>query len=159
MKIRENASTIVLAITVLLSVLSKGSFVWITAGILFPPWALYSFIRIIKYPSERRSRSIRLAIWIVTIAILLVAADHWDSAAEHEADSVASAVVAYKTRTGAYPGELSEVGIDAQLLRDEYRIYYYVNENGMPGLSYFRPSMPLFLYRYNFERRTWHLRG
>lgn len=152
-------TTIILAILViLLSVLAHGCIKWIAAGIFFP-WALYSFIRIIKRPAERRNRSIRLAIWMTTIAILYAVAGHWDSVTRHEANSVASAVVEFRNRTGSYPRSLSEVGMDAQSLRDDYRVGYYVSDKGKPSLFYFQPSMPLLVYHYDFERSKWFLRG
>ncbi len=162
MKFREYAKTIVLAIIVLLSALLPGSggsfigsFVWITAAVIFLPWAVYSLIRMVLRPNERRSRSIRLAIWTVTIVVTVAATTHWDAVARQEADAAVSAIVAYKSRTGAYPGSLADVGINPQPLREKYSFGYRVDINGKPLLLYSQPSMPMIAHHYDFEHGKW----
>ncbi|HEX9079776.1 MAG TPA: hypothetical protein VF795_09315 [Desulfuromonadaceae bacterium] len=160
--LREYAKTIVLAIVVLLSVLphgssgpSIGSFVWVAATAFFLPWAVYSLFRIVFRPAERRSRSIRLAIWAVTIAIIVAATGHWDAVARQEADSAVSAIVAHKNRTGAYPASLADVGIDPQVLREKYSLRYRVDNDGKPALFYSQPSMPMIAHHYDFAHGRW----
>ena len=162
MQLRAYARTIIMAAAVLLfalphggSVSFLGSFVWVTAAVLFVPWAVYSLTRIVFRPNERRNRGIRLVIWTAAVAVTVAANAHWDSVARREADAAVSAVVAYKTRTGAYPASLADVGIDPQLLREKYSLGYRVDRGGQPDLLYSQPSMPMIAHHYDFAHGRW----
>jgi hypothetical protein len=149
MKLAEFYKTLILAGVVLFfafphggTVTVIGSFVWVTAAVLFLPWAVYSLVRIVLCPDERRNRGIRLAIWTATIFITVAANGHWDAAARKEADAAVTAIVGHRSRTGAYPNSLADLGIDAQALRKKYSLAYRVDKDGKPTLLYSQPSMP-----------------
>ena len=165
MNFRGYAATLMLALMVVLAVASNGyasnfvgSFVWLAVVVMFPLWALYSVVRIIIRPAERRRRGIRLGIWITTIAILVAVTGHWDAVARREADAAVAAVVAYRNRSGLYPASLGAVGVNAQQLKERYSLSYRLTDTGQPRLLYCQPSMPLVAHHYDFERRQWFRR-
>ena len=131
-----------------------GSFVLVAVTVVFLPWAIYSLVRMAIRPTERRSRGISLAIWATTLLVAFGARAHWDTAARKEANAAASAIQAYKGRTGAYPNSLREVGIDGEALKEEFSLRYRLND-GKATLFYSRPSMPMVAHHYNFETNSW----
>ncbi len=131
-----------------------GSFVLVATALVFVPWAIYSLVRMAIRPAERRSRAIRIVIWGATIALSLAAQARWDAAARDEANGAVAAVQAHKSRTGSYPEGLSDVGINAQALNEEFSLAYRVHD-GKAYLFYSQPSMPMVAHHYNFETTSW----
>jgi hypothetical protein len=147
---------IVLALTLPRSVYNAywGSFVLVAATLVIVPWTIYSLVRMAIRPAERRSRGIRLAIWVTALVVAFGGRAHWDTTAREEANTAVSAVKAYKGRTGAYPYSMGEVGIDAQALKEEFSLSYRVHD-GKAYLFYSQPSMPLVAHHYNFGTNSW----
>ena len=131
-----------------------GSFAIVATTIVFLPWAIYSLVRMAIRPTGRCSRAIRLAIWTTTLIVAFSARGYWDTTARKEANAVASAIQAFKGRTGAYPSSLSEVGFDAEALKEEFSLSYRLTE-GKATLFYSQPSMPMVANHYNFEANSW----
>ncbi|WP_342120406.1 hypothetical protein [Pseudoduganella sp. OTU4001] len=148
------AAAVVLGLTCVRGLALWGGVVIGIVTLSFLPWAIYSIVRMTMRPAERRSRAIRLAIWIGVLAIALSVRTHWDTAARAEATAVAAALQAHQARTGAYPASLSELGLDADALKKEFSLTYRVHE-GQASLFYSRPSMPMIADHYNFEHKTW----
>lgn len=134
-----------------------GSFVSIVVVAIFLPWAIYSIVRIAIRPTERRGRGTSLAIWALTVAVLFAAQAHWDTAAREEANAAASAIQAHKSRTGAYPENLSELGIDGQALKEKFSLSYRLDD-GKAALFYSQPSMPMVAHHYDFQTHSWKRR-
>jgi len=161
MKAMALAKTLVLVSVVLFFALFHGSgtallgsFVLLAATVVVVPWTIYSIVRIAIRPAERRSRAIRLAIWATALAVSFAARAHWDAEARKEANAVAATILSHKSRTGAYPEGLGELGINAQALKEEFSLTYRV-ENGKASLFYSQPSMPMVALHYNFETNAW----
>lgn len=162
MKAADFVTTLVLAGVVLLLAISRinselsfvGGFVLVAATLIFLPWAVYTLVRIVIRPLERRSRAIRLAIWSATLVASFAAREQWDAAAHEEATAAVSAVQVHKGRTRKYPASLSEVGIDAEALKKKYSFTYRI-EDGKPRLFYSKPSMPTVAKHYDFEGNSW----
>jgi len=131
-----------------------GSFVLVAAAVIFVPWAIYSLVRMVIRPSERRGRGTSLAIWAITLVVSFTAQAHRDTAARKEATAAVSAIQAHKNRTGSYPESLSALGIDAQALKEKFSLTYRLND-GKAALFYSQPSMPLVAHHYNFETNSW----
>lgn len=131
-----------------------GSVALAVVAIIFLPWAIYSLVRIAIRPEERASRGASLAIWTTTLVVAFGARAYWDTAARKEANAAASAIQTYKGRTGAYPNSLSEVGLDAAALKEEFSLSYRIND-GKATLFYSQPSMPMVAHHYSFETNSW----
>lgn len=131
-----------------------GSFVSVAVVAIFLPWAIYSLVRIAIRPAERRGRATSLAIWVITVALLFAAQAHWDAAAREEVNVAVSAIESFKSRTGSYPENLSELGIDAHALKEKFSLSYRLDD-GKAALFYSQPSMPMVAHHYDFQTHSW----
>jgi hypothetical protein len=131
-----------------------GSFVLVAAAVIFVPWAIYSMVRMVIRPSERRDRGTSLAILAITLVVSFTAQAHRDTAARKEATAAVSAIQAHKSRTGSYPETLNSLGIDAQALKQKFSLTYRLND-GKATLFYSQPSMPMVAHHYKFESNSW----
>lgn len=155
MKLPAFAKTLALVAIVLFFSLRKDGGIWLVLVIpVIAIWALYNFVRLIWKPAERRARVIRVAIWGAALALVGATQAYWANASRTQGDAVVAAVFAYKIRTGSYPASLAEAGLDAQGLKDEWRLRYELRA-GKPELSYPSSLMFLTLYEYDFEARQW----
>lgn len=131
-----------------------GSFALVIVTVIFLPWSVYSMVRMVRRPVERRHRAMRVAVWAAVLVVAFGVRARWDAVAREQADAVASAVQAHKLRTGGYPANLGEVGLEAEALKARFGLRYRVSE-GQAALFYARPSMPLVAHHYNFETSSW----
>ena len=131
-----------------------GGIALVAAAVFFVPWVIYSLVRMIFRPAERRSRAITIVIWIATFVVAFSVRSEWDTTARTQADAAVSAIQAHKARTGAYPNNLGEVGIDEKPLKDRFSLNYRVQE-GKAFLIYSQPSMGMVAHHYNFETSSW----
>lgn len=139
----------------LLATLQKGSgFVLLLLLPLLSLFALYQGMRMLRRPEERKVRLIRLSIWLSAFALAGSVQTYWHQASRSNAEEAATAVLSYKARTGSYPANLTEAGLDDGQLRDKWRIRYSLRQ-GAPILSYPMSFMPLSSYEYDFEGRVW----
>lgn len=134
-----------------------GSFVLVVVMAIFLPWAIYSIVCIAIRSSERRGRGTSLAIWATTVVVLFAAQAHWDAAVREEANAAVSAIQSHKSRTGSYPENLSELGINVQALKERFSFSYRL-EDGKAALFYSQPSMPMVAHHYDFQTNSWKKR-
>jgi hypothetical protein len=155
MKIKAYAITLILVATVLFVSLPKGGGIWLAGVVpLFVIWTFYTMIRMVVSAVGRQGRAIRLGIWVVALVVAIATQAHWDSSARDEASRAAAALVAYKARTGAFPADLADAGLNAQVLADEWHVKYRLRE-GKPELGYPASLMPLTMYEYDFAANQW----
>lgn len=157
LKIRktDRIKTFILVAITLFFTLQKGYGAWVPPlGLFFLLAALYNIVKMIRKPDERKQRGIKLAIWFVVLAVAGAVQSHWAEGTRDEAGKVAKALREYKTRTGAYPANLKEGGLDEQALNDQWEIRYLIRD-GKPMLVYPAPFMPLTTYEYDFEQNKW----
>lgn len=164
MKVTGFAKTLVLVGIVLFFALPHsggvallGGFVSVVVVMIFLPWAIYSLVRIAIRPAERRGRGTSLAIWAATVVVLFAARAHWDAVAREEVNATVAAIQSYQSRTGAYPESLSELGIDAQALKEKFSLSYRLDD-GKAALFYSQPSMPMMAHHYDFQSNSWKRR-
>lgn len=131
-----------------------GGFAIGLALIIFLPWSIYSLARMLIKPMERRARAIHLVIWTTALVVPFGIRAQWDTTARKDASAAASAIQSHKALTGSYPNGLSEVGFDAEALKDQISLRYRLSE-GQPILFYSQPSMPTLAHHYNFEADSW----
>lgn len=157
MKPSDYAKTAVLAALVLIVALQKfAGFVVLLLVPVFAVSALYSAVRMVRRPAERKTRAVRLGIWAATLILAGAVQAHRGSAARNNAEAVARAVLAHKAGTGAFPATLGEIGLDGRKLDAAWGIRYFLRE-GKPVLAYPATFMPLTTLDYDFETRTWRL--
>jgi hypothetical protein len=121
-------------------------------------WVPCSLILVLFRRTGRADRLARLAIWIPTLVLAFVAMSYRDSFAREQASAVASAVTAYKSRTGSFPKTLLDVGHDSIDLRRRFSLAYRVDPDGKAALFYSQPSMPTIAHHYDFNAGTWENR-
>jgi hypothetical protein len=154
MKTADYIKTFALAAIVLFFTLQKGyGWLWAMIVCVFLFVALYNLFRLIRKPDERKKRSIRLAIWSVTLTLAGSVQIHWSIESHNTADKVIKTILAYKSRLGTYPKTLKEIGINAQDLDEKWELRYILEE-GKPRLVYPMPFMVLGMYEYDFETGT-----
>ena len=155
MKLPAYATTIALVAIFLFLSLPNGGGIWfVFAAPVFIVWALYNLVRMHQKQAEGRSRGIRLAIWMAALVLAGVTQGYWASASRDHGDAAAATLLAHASRAGAYPSSLDEVGLNEQALKSEWRLKYNLRD-GKPQLNYPAAFLPLTLYEYNFETRTW----
>lgn len=121
---------------------------------VFMAAALYNLVQMIRMPTERKRRGIRLAIWFAALLLVGAVQSHWTTASRRDADAAVQAILAHKARTGAYPTRLDELGLDEQALAEKWRLKYSVRD-GKAALAYPMTLMPLSIYEYDFDAGRW----
>jgi hypothetical protein len=155
MKTADYIKTLSLVTILLFFFLQNGSGAWLGFLLLFYlVIMLYNVTRMFRRQEERKRRSIKLAIWTITLALTCTVQNYWSKASHNEAELALKKIINYKGRTGTYPSSLKEVGLDDQKLIDTWRIRYVV-EKGKATLIYPMPFMPMAMYEYDFETRKW----
>jgi hypothetical protein len=135
---------------------SNGGGLWLAFIIpVAVVWILYSVVRMLFKPAERKERAIRLAIWIPTVFLAMTLMQYQDASARETASSTVAAVADFKIRTGAYPKSLADVGLDAMALRSRLSLGYRLQSDGTAFLLYSQPSMPLVAHSYDFQAGKW----
>lgn len=115
---------------------------------------IYTFVRMLRRPDERKKRGIRLAIWCATFALAGSVQVSWSVASRSDADAAAATVSAHRERTGSYPASLSEVGLSDERLKEKWGLRYSLRD-GDPTLVYPARFMWLVMHEYDFETRAW----
>lgn len=135
-----------------------GIFAWFLAlPILL--WAMYTLVRMAIRPRERKWRGLRMALWAAG-AVVIVAAQHYnDYAARAQGDAVVKQVQAHRAKTGAWPRELAEVGLDEKALGHEWGLHYGAPLGGEPVLRYRAPGLIFDAWTYNFKKGAWEFQG
>lgn len=155
MKLSPKVKMLIPVAIVLLFTLPMGGGIWFALSLfVFIPWALYNLVRLGLKPAERKVRAVRLGIWMAVLAVAGATQGYWENALRTHADAAAASLLAYKNRTGSYPENLDGAGLSENALRDEWKIRYRLVE-GKPQLYYSGSFMPLTVYEYDFETRTW----
>jgi hypothetical protein len=116
---------------------------------------LYNLIQMARKPAERKLRGIRMVVWFVVLSVAMAVQSHRANGTKEETDKVVKTVLDYKTRTGAYPAELKDAGLDDVALEREWDIRYFMSE-GKPVLAYPNTFIPLTSIEYDFDKRAWH---
>jgi len=121
---------------------------------IFIAWAIYGSTVMIRKPEQRKLRAIKIAIW--TTAFLVVGAIHlyWARAARKDADAVLSAVHSYKTKTGMYPENVTQLGIDERDLQHKWMLGYLPGKD-QPFLAYASTFMLFGTFTYDFHHGKW----
>ncbi|MDB5804319.1 MAG: hypothetical protein JWN73_1641 [Betaproteobacteria bacterium] len=131
-----------------------GIFAWFLAVPILL-WAMFTLVRMAIRPRERKWRGLRLALWAAG-ALVIVAAQHYnDYAARQQGDAVVKQVQAHRVRTGAWPRELQEVGLDATALSHEWGLRYGASPGSDPILSYRAPGLFFDAWFYDFKKGVW----
>lgn len=147
--------TIVAVATVLFFSLQRGNGpLVIILLLLFLAYLIYSAVRMAMRPAERRSRSVRLAIWTATFVLAAGVQGYFGVATRNEAERAVAKVVAFKQGKGAYPTTLGDAGVDEKRLKDNWKIRYLLKD-GKASLTYPAVFMPLTLCEYDFEGSQW----
>jgi hypothetical protein len=117
-------------------------------------WALYTLVRMAIRRRERKWRGLRLMLWAFAV-VLVVGAQHYnDYAVRKQGSEVLARVQAHRARTGVWPRELEEVGLDAKALRSDWGLHYGVLDSE-PLLSYRAPGLFFDAWFYNFKKGAW----
>lgn len=154
--IREYKKTIILCgLVAIFTAPTHGGFMLLFVVPVFAIWLVYSIFVIWCKPERRRLQIGRLVIWIVVL--VSIGCTHWYSAttARRDAEQVTETLFRYKAQHGAFPSNLSQVGIDARSLKKEWMLHYSIT-NGKPVLSYATTFTPFETYSYDFYKRAWH---
>lgn len=147
--------TIVPVAIVLFFTLQRGNGPLVVILLLFfLAYLVYSAARMVVRPIERRSRSVRLAIWTATFVLAAGVQGYFGVATRNEAERAVGKVVAFKQGKGAYPATLGDAGVDEKRLKDRWKIRYFL-EDGKASLTYPAAFMPLTLCEYDFEGARW----
>lgn len=154
-KTANHIKSFVLAAVVLAFSMQKGNGFLL---VLFLPFILiyliHNAVRMAIRPAERKSRGIRLMIWLVVPVLSVAVHIYWSASTRSNADLALQKVMTYKERVGIYPASLKDAGLDDEMLRKKWRIRYSIKE-GRPSLTFPEPIMPLSLYEYDFETLEW----
>lgn len=122
--------------------------------LLFLAYLVYSAARMVMRPAERRSRSVRLAIWTGTFVLAAGIQGYFGVTTRNEAERAVGKVVAFRQEKGAYPATLGDAGVDEKRLKDRWKIRYFLKD-GKASLTYPAAFMPLTLCEYDFEGARW----
>jgi hypothetical protein len=119
-------------------------------------WAIaWSAARLVGRPSPGwRRRVLRFGLWAIALGLSGAVHAYWSQAARAQADAVASAVLAYKSRAGSFPASLEQVGLDEIRLRHDWMLGYAFAD-GRPSLFYAATFTMFDGYAYDFEQRRW----
>lgn len=122
--------------------------------LLFLLYLIYSAVRMVMRPAERKDRSVRLAVWVAALVLGGGIQGYWSLATRNAAELAVQKVAAYRKSTGTYPATLRDAGLDDTQLKDKWRLRYSLKD-GKPALSYPASFMPLALYEYDFDSSSW----
>jgi hypothetical protein len=155
MKISPYLKTIILVAIVLAFTVQKGNGLLLVLLVLFfLIYLILNAVRMTRRSVERKDRGIRMAIWSVALVLSSTAQVYWSVGSRSDADLASQSVLAYKERTGTYPVNLRDAGLDDSELQKKWRIRYSMKD-GEPRLTYPAPVMPLTMNEYDFNARAW----
>jgi hypothetical protein len=155
MKTSNYIKTGILAAIVLFFTVQQGyGTLALTLLLVFIFVLLFNLIQMVRKPAQRKLRGIRMGVWFVVLSVAMAVQSHRAGGTKKEADKVVSTVLEYKTRMGAYPANLKDVGLDEAALDREWDIRYFMSE-GKPVLAYPNTFIPLTSIEYDFDKRAW----
>lgn len=155
MKRADYLKTFFLVAIALVATTQRGSaFPLLVLLPVFMTGVIYTSVRMLRRPDERKTRGIRLAIWCATLALAGSVQACWSVAARSDADAAAATVSAHRERTGSYPANLREVGLSDERLKEKWGLSYSIRDGG-PTLVYPARFMWLAMHEYDFEARAW----
>lgn len=155
MKISPSLKTIIPVVIVLALAVQKGNGFLLALFLpFFLIYLIFNAVRMLRRPSERKDRGIRMAIWSVALVLASIVQVYWSVGSRSDADLASQKVLAYKERTGSYPASLRGVGLDDSELQKKWHLRYSVNERE-PRLTYPASVMPLTMNEYDFKARAW----
>lgn len=118
------------------------------------PATLYSLVKAIRNPRQRKWRAAKLGLWVLGIAIVLGMVEKHGNDARAEADAVAAKITSYKKQRGAWPASLEEAGAGSRETLTASRARYGLLE-GAPHLMYPHPTIIFDAYVYDFNKQAW----
>jgi len=135
-----------------------AGFMLLLAAFPLAVWMLYVFGEAVTNPDLRKCQSIRIAIWLAAVGLVIGIHFAYHITTRHKADEMVSAIENYRAQYGRYPATLDEIGIDRQQLRARLGMAYYSGK--APALlAYGVTYVPFDTYDYDFEKKAWRYRA
>src|SRR5262249_48171658 len=104
---------------------------------------------------RRGSQVVKVSLWLGVVSATCGLHWYYAIAARAAADEVVRAVVAYKKRTGNYPEQLQDAGVDLGPRGGPWRIGYLMGETNSPALIYPTTFTVFEAYIYEFKDSRW----
>ena len=153
--ISEYKNTLIWVTVMLLLALQKhAGFIIFLFLPFFVVYVVHGLFLMIKQPELRKIKTIRTTIWVLTLLIISSVHRYWRVESRRDANAVASAIEAFKVKTGAYPHSLIEIGFNENALRQKWMLGYLC-EDGRPFVAYADPFMIFASYIYDFKVHQW----
>lgn len=119
------------------------------------PFFLYSVDRMYRHKEERKTRGVKLALWMAATFVTLAVNYHEYGYARDAANDVVAELAKYHETNGSYPSNLEALGYDSKSLKSTLGMYSYQNEEGQPFFYYSVPYIVFDMYRYDFQSGQW----
>lgn len=134
---------------------SAGFFV-VLVILFLVPWLAYSGYLIWRKPLVRISQLLKICIWCIVITVVFATHEYYRIRSRDAANAVASAIVSYRIKGGAFPARLTDAGVQLPKHGGQWRISYaYGYGYKEPFLSYPSTFNPFDSYSYDFAKSQW----
>jgi hypothetical protein len=119
---------------------------------LSAPTAIY---KAIKHAERRKPLAVKSLIWISMAAGVIIWHIHLHRQAQLEAQQIVQKIERYRETHGAYPPDISEIGITKEEIRKTLGYAGYYNKGGQVALFYGSTYVPFEQESYDFVTRRW----
>ena len=120
---------------------------------------IYSFglLNAIHNPAVRRPLAMRAAIWLVAFATIFSIHFVRSQLLRSHAEDMLARIDAYAAAHGHCAPGIEDLGISREEMTSRLGYSYYMCEDGRQ-VFYYAASFTVFsMWRYDFQKRTWHL--
>jgi hypothetical protein len=123
-------------------------------------WFPYSIYIAIQKPSHRKWQLVKMAIWLIAIAIVIVLHNYYQKQTRQNADAVLAKIEEYYAKNKTYPADAAVIGINStykDAARSDVR-YGFTDNLGMdktPYLFYISTTNMFDTYHYDFQKKSW----
>jgi hypothetical protein len=136
MQLSDFAKTFLLvAVFLLVITLKHAGFMVLLMIPFFAVSLIRGIVLMVRKPDQRKLCGARMVILAAALCTIASVHWYWFHAARDNANAVATAVIAYKSRTGAYPTGLAELGLNQNELLRKWMLGYGL-DRGQPSLFY-----------------------
>jgi len=159
----DSISTLIAAVCCALLLMGHGlgHMIYLVA-ILWLPWAVFTLIRAIRNPAQRKSHLIRIGIWVVALAVAISAHALYSYRARHHADEIVMKIKGWRSTHGEYPCSAEESATIQEEARNQlvrYSSYSCPEKSAYPRFWYADTFWLLARWHYDFERDVWVFSG